>query len=52
MGMSEQSRMVSGVVYGFMPARGEKARKGTWRAEAARIARGPKRAPGERRERA
>ena len=45
-GMSPQSRIVYGEVYGFRPRRGLKPRKEVWRAEAALIARGPKRAPG------
>jgi hypothetical protein len=32
-------------MYGFIPALALKPRKEVWRAEAARIARGPKRAP-------
>lgn len=33
-------------MYGFIRARGLKARSGVWREEAARMERGPKRAPG------
>ena len=47
MGMSPQSRMVKGEVYGFRPRRGLKPRKAVWREEAARMARGPKRAPAD-----
>jgi hypothetical protein len=36
---------VKGVVYGLMFARWLKPRKEVWREEAARMARGPKRAP-------
>ena len=43
--MSPQSRIEAHDEYGFMPARGLKPLKGVWRAEAARMARGPKRAP-------
>ena len=45
MGMSPQSIIEAQEVYGFMPARGLKPRKLVWRAEAARMARGPNRAP-------
>ena len=47
MGMSPQSRIRAHDVYGLRPARGLKPRKEVWRALAARMARGPKRAPGE-----
>lgn len=43
--MSPQSMMEAHDVYGLMPARGLKPRKVVWRAEAARIALGPNRAP-------
>ena len=48
MGMSPQSRIFRGVVYGFRPRRGLKPRMEVCREEAWRIARGPKRAPGWR----
>ncbi len=44
-GMSPQSRMVKGVEYGLRAARWLKPRKEVWREEAARMARGPNRAP-------
>src|SRR6187402_1573197 len=44
-GISPQSRMVAQEVYGFRDARRLKPLKEVWRAEAARMARGPKRAP-------
>lgn len=44
-GMSPQSRIVKGVVYGFRAARWLKPRKEVCRDEAARMARGPNRAP-------
>ena len=47
-GMSPQSMIVRGDMYGFRPRRGLKPRAADWRAEAARIARGPKRAPERR----
>ena len=49
MGMSPQSSIVKGEVYGFRPRRGLKPRKAVCREEAALMARGPKRAPVERR---
>jgi hypothetical protein len=45
-GTSPQSKTLAHDMYGFMPARALKPLKLVWRAEAARIARGPKRAPG------
>lgn len=45
--MSPQSRMVNGEVYGLREARWLKPRKEVWREEAARIARGPNRAPAD-----
>lgn len=45
-GMSPQSRIRAQFWYGFMPARGLYPRKEVCRAEAARMARGPKRAHG------
>ena len=44
-GMSPQSRIFAQLWYGLMAARGLKPRNDVCRAEAARIARGPKRAP-------
>ncbi len=43
--MSPQSRIVYGEEYGFRPRRGLKPLNDVWRAEATRMARGPKRAP-------
>jgi hypothetical protein len=45
MGMSPQSRIEGHEVKGLMPARVLKPRWEIWRDEAARMARGPKRAP-------
>jgi hypothetical protein len=45
-GMSPQSTIFAHDVYGFRFARELKPRKDVWREEPARIARGPKRAPG------
>jgi hypothetical protein len=45
-GMSPQSTIFAHDVYGFRFARGLKPRKDVWREEPARMARGPKRAPG------
>ena len=45
-GMSPQSLTVAHDLYGLIPARVLKAVPGIWRALAARMARGPKRAPG------
>ncbi len=46
MGMSPQSMILAQLWYGLMPARGLKPLKDVCLAEAWRIARGPKRAPG------
>jgi hypothetical protein len=46
MGISPQSTIEAHDVYGLRPARGLKPRKEVWREEPARMARGPKRAPG------
>ena len=44
-GISPQSRILAQEVYGLNPARVLNPRKEVWRPEAARMARGPKRAP-------
>ena len=46
MGISPQSIVLAHDLYGLMPAFGWKLRPGRWRADAVRIARGPRRAPG------
>ena len=45
-GMSPQSIILAQESYGLMLARGLKPRNEVWRPDAARIARGPNRAPG------